>query len=413
MPKKKVVQQIRDDKKISIEPDDARIAMIQMLIPLGLEAVNNALQAEVERLVGKKYSRNDSANKRWGKNPGSVYLGGQKVAIDVPRVRNLDDGREVQLQTYESLQSTARIDDSILAQVINGVATRKYERVIAKLPETFGIKKSAISKKFIRASAKKLDRMLSRDISREDIVAIFMDGKTFSENDMILALGITMAGNKTVLGVIESASENGAVVNDFIGDLQRRGLNTDSEILFVIDGSKGLRKGILNALGSKAIIQRCQWHKRENVVKYLPKGQQLRMRKKLQDAYQCPKYVDARAALLLVRKELKLMNESAAKSLDEGLEETLTLHRLDLFAELGRSFKTTNCIENLNKQIELYTGRVCVWKTSFQRQRWLASAIMEIEPGLNKVSGAKYLRVLREQMKRLNSNGQELMTSAA
>lgn len=155
--------------------------------------------------------------------------------------------------------------------------------------------------------------------------------------------------------------------------------------------------------GNKGIVQRCQWHKRENVVSYLPKTQQARIRKELQDAYGKPTYQEALAALMVIRKKLLLINKSAVASLDEGLEETLTLHRLDMIEELGTSFKTTNCAESFNRQLQIYTGRVAKWKTSDQRQRWFASAALEIEPRLNKVKGHKYLRMLRDVMRNKNS----------
>lgn len=146
-------------------------------------------------------------------------------------------------------------------------------------------------------------------------------------------------------------------------------------------------------------MQRCQWHKLENVVSYLPKSEQVRFRRKLQKAYQKPTYKEAKEELGKIEKELKLLNESAVKSLLEGLEETLTIHRLGLFPLLGTSFKTTNCLESINRQIGIYTDRVSYWKNSNQRQRWLASALTEIEPRLRLVKGHKHLRRLREMMK--------------
>jgi transposase-like protein len=239
-------------------------------------------------------------------------------------------------------------------------------------------------------------------LSKEDIVAIFVDGKTFAENEIVIALGVDINGTKSILGFVETSTENSVVINRFIRDLLDRGLKNENEILFIIDGSKGLRKGIKTAFKEKAIIQRCQWHKRENVVAYLPKEEQKRFRKKLQDAYNKPTYIAAKAEIEKIKKELKLMNESAVTSLEEGLEETLTLHRLNLIKEIGKSFKTTNCIESVNRQMEQYTGRVCYWKNSNQRQRWVATALTEIEPRLNKVSGHKYMELLRRQMRLLN-----------
>lgn len=383
-------------------PDmDSVVESIQMLIPLGLKAVGEALQAEVARLAGESHSRRGAPVRRWGYNGGSVYLGTQKVSVRVPRVRDVAAGREIPLKVYGALRSRGVIEKSALALVLNGVSQRKYEKAASLIPETFGIRSSSVSRHFVKASAAALKAFVERDLSGEDIVSIFMDGKRFAESGIIIALGVTVGGKKTPLGFIESATENHGVVRDFVNGLVERGLRVDDGILFVVDGSKGLRKGIAEALGERAFIQRCQWHKRENVVKYLDTRRQGVFRAKLQSAYEEPSYEKAAARLSAVRKELSLMNESAAASLDEGLEETLTLHKLGMFGKLGRSFKTTNCLESVNRQLGMYTGRVCRWRNSNMRRRWVAAALMEIEPRLRKVSGHQHLLELREIMKRI------------
>lgn len=381
----------------------SRWAMIQMLIPLGLQAVEEELQAEVERVVGDRYSRSQQQFKRWGRNTGSVYLGDQKVSVSVPRVRDVAQGQEVVLSSYRGLQNPRVIDDLVFRRVINGVSAKKYEDAVMEVPETFGIKKSSVSRKFIRASARKLKECLERDLSGEDIIAIFIDGKYFAENEIIIALGITIEGEKIVLGFIESSTENHRVCKDFLNGLMGRGLNVANEILFIIDGAKGLYKGIKDVLREKAVIQRCQWHKRENVAKYLDKKLQPQFRRKLQAAYEQPTYELAKPRLGLIKKELSLLNASAVASLEEGLEETLTLHRLGLFKQLGESFKTTNCIENIMRQVGIYTDRIGYWKNSDQRQRWVGTALREIGPNLRKVRGYKNLNQLRLAMKNLNT----------
>ena len=94
-------------------------------------------------------------------------------------------------------------------------------------------------------------------------------------------------------------------------------------------------------------------------------------------------------------------------SLDEGFEETLTLKKLGMFEQLGTSFKTSNVIENVNKLIEMKTGRVCLWKNSDQRQRWLGTALLTVEPTLRKVKGYRYLPLLRAAMQRMNPKNQQ------
>ena len=177
-------------------------------------------------------------------------------------------------------------------------------------------------------------------------------------------------------------------------------LDISEGVLVIVDGGKGLRAAVKRAFGNRALVQRCQWHKRENVVSYLSKTEQAAWRKRLQRAYQRPEYNEARAALEQLHGELEERNQSAAASLEEGLEETLTLHRLGVYGVLGRSFKTTNCLESVNALVEERCAKVDHWKNSSQRQRWLATALIDIEPRLRKVIGYRHLTKLREALRR-------------
>jgi putative transposase len=240
---------------------------------------------------------------------------------------------------------------------------------------------------------------MERDLSDHDIVAIFIDGKHFAGNEIVIALGVTLGGEKVVLGMVETSTENHLVCKNFLLGLKDRGLNLDREILFILDGGKGLNKSVKDVMKDKVLIQRCQWHKRENVLAYLGKEIQGEYRRKLQAAYNLPTYEKARERLTAIGRELGSINKSALGSLLEGLEETLTLHKLGIFAKIGESFKTTNCIENVNKQLATHTDRVDRWHNSDQRQRWVATALLLIEPRLKKVKGHKHMGALREAMK--------------
>lgn len=280
------------------------------------------------------------------------------------------------------------------------------------MPETFGIKKSSVSRKFIRASAKQLEAFLNRDLSGHDIVAIFIDGKFFAENEIVIALGVTITGEKVLLGFVETSTENHKVCKDFLNGLKDRGLKLDQEILFIIDGGKGIHKGIREVMGQSTLIARCQWHKRENVLSYLTKERRPEWKRRLQAAYEQTSYDLAKKALGALKQELRQINVSAAASLDEGLEETLMLQRLGMFEKLGKSFKTTNCIENVNKSLGVYTDRVDRWQNSDQRQRWVATALLEIKPRLNCVMGHEHLKELREAMKRFVTARKKQETAA-
>jgi len=373
--------------------------LIQQLIPIGLMALKELLESEVKRLVGRRYSRDKECN-RWGRNPGWVYLGDQKARVAVPRVRRKNGGEEIQLKNYQEMQNPRQIDDLTLKRVVSGLSQRKYEKAVIAIPETFGIKSSSVSRRFVRASSKQLRTFMERDLSRHDIVTILMDGKSFGRNQFVIALGITMEGEKILLGFIEAGTENHRICRDFLRNLIDRGLRTDNEILFVIDGAKGLRKGISEVFEEKSLVQRCQWHKRENVISYLGKDDQEEYRRKMQAAYEQPSYQKAKSRLLSIHRELEKINISAASSLMEGLEETLTIHRLNVFSELGISFKTTNMLENVNKLLEMTTGRVSYWQSSNHRQRWVATALLDIEPRLRPIKGRRFLPKLRDAMKK-------------
>ncbi|MFI5366876.1 MAG: transposase [Candidatus Binatia bacterium] len=275
---------------------------------------------------------------------------------------------------------------------------REYERCAEAVPEAFGLSPSTVSRRFIRASAKKLQALHERSLSAYDFVAVFLDGKTFADDTMVVALGVTLTGEKVVLGFVETSTENARVCTQFLQGLQARGLRDEDGLLVIIDGGKGLHAGVEQAFGSTAAIQRCQWHKRENVLAYLGGAQQAAMRRKLQAAYNQPTYEAAKTALKKIRSELAELNLSAVASLDEGFDETLTLHRLGLFAELGVSFKTTNCLESINGLVEQRTGKIDYWKNSEQKQHWLATALLDIEPRLRRVRGYKHLLALRRAL---------------
>ncbi len=387
----------REGREANLLELDTRVELIQALIPIGLEAVNELLQQEVCQLAGERYSREGGVPgyARWGSQRGSVYLADQKVAIPVPRVRDTRRGQEVPMSAYQALQDPRRAEDASLRKVLKGLSCRDYEPCVDAVSETFGLSSSSLSRRFKRASGKKLAELAERDLSGYDIVALFLDGKTFGDDEMVIALGITMQGEKVVLGFVQTATENERVCSQFLRSLLDRGLNVSAGVLCVMDGAKGLRRAVDKVFAHKAAVQRCQWHKRENVVRHLPTSKQATFRNKLQRAYDQPTYSQAKAALKKVRAELNLLNQSAVASLDEGFEETLTVHRLGLFKELGRSFKTTNCIENLNSLIANRTGKVDFWRNSEQKQRWLATAILDIEPRFRKVVGYRQLPRLR------------------
>jgi len=386
---------------------DTKVELILGLIPLGLMHVEEVLADEVRHLAGDKHARKGDAQvgRRHGANPGSVRLAGQRVAIRVPRVRG--ERGEIALRTYQALHAGGgEVDERLLRRVLYGISCRNYERAAEAIPGAIGLSSSSVSREFVAASAAQLRAFQERELSGQDYVALFLDGKTFAGATMVIALGVTIQGDKQFLGFVETDTENKQVLSAFLHSLVARGFDVSPGILVIIDGGKGLRAAVRRALSSRALVQRCQWHKRENIVSYLAKREQPNWRRRLQRAMSRPTFEEARSALDELHAELEQINQSAAASLREGLDEVLTLHRLGVFAVLGRSFKTTNCLENVNGLVEERCAKVDCWKNSSQRQRWLATALLDIEPRLHRVAGHRHLRLLREAVQReLNIDG--------
>lgn len=384
----------------------AAVAVIQALIPLGLQAVEEALVEEVTALAGPRHARADGhpAVVRWGAQRGSIYLADQKLPITVPRVRDRVAHREVPLATYAALQTPRAQDVGLFRRVLGGLSCRDYEAAAEAVPDAFGLARSSVSRRFIRASAHELRRLQERRLDDAEWLVLVLDGKTFAGDQLVLALGVTATGEKRLLGLVQTASENKRVVAQFLRDLGERGFPLDRPLLVVLDGAKGLRAAVRDVFGDVP-VQRCQWHKRENVVSYLAKHDQPTWRRKLQAAYAHPTYADAKRALERLHRELRLMNESAAASLAEGLEETLALHRLNVFPELGVSFKTTNLIESVMARLEAKTHRVTRWRTSDQKLHWCASALWAMERQFRRVKNHRHLRLLKQALQpRLTSS---------
>jgi len=380
---------------------DAKVELIRSLVPLGLMHVRELLDEEVTALSGERYARKEASThgRRHGSNPGTVGLAGQRVPIRVPRVRGIE-GSEIPLRSYEALRGDSEVDDRLLKRVLYGISCRNYEAAAESIPGAIGLSSSTVSRGFIQGSAAKLRELQERDLSGEEVVAVFLDGKTFADATMVVALGITISGDKRFLGFVETDTENEKVLTPFLRSLIERGLDISQGLLVILDGGKGLRAAVEKAFRNRAVVQRCQWHKRENVVSYLSKSEQARWRKRLQRAYDRPAYDEALAALKTLHSELEDRNQSAAASLAEGLEETLALHRLGVYGVLGRSLKTTNCLESVNALVEERCAKVDHWRNSSQRQRWLATALVDIEPRMRKVMGYRHLPKLREALQR-------------
>jgi putative transposase len=374
---------------------DTRVSLIQALIPLGLMAIEEEIQREVLELAGLKHQRKGPGQpSRHGSNPGSVKLMDQIVPFRAPRLRDQDG--EVPLSSYGRFHQGVEGDERLFKKVLYGISCRNYEEAAATIPGAIGVSKSSVSRKFIETSTKKLKEFQQRLLDGLDVVALFLDGKTFAEDEMVIAVAVTMSGDKVIAGFVQTETENKVAMTDFLHSLLNRGLDISRGILVVIDGAKGLRAAVKKAFSKRALVQRCQWHKRENVLSYLLKRERRQWRRRLQRAYQQPTYGKAKKALMQIHAALEDHNPSAAASLKEGMEQTLTLHRLGVFHLVGRSFKTTNIIESVNSMAEERCAKVDHWTNAKQKHRWLAAALMDIEPRLKRLFGHKHLKAVRE-----------------
>ena len=195
---------------VSAAPDlESRVALIQALIPVALEQVHAALQAEVVSLAGERYAREGRqlGHVRWTPQAGSIYLADQKIPIAVPRVRDRLRNQEVPLQTYTQLQQPRAVDAGLLHKVLGGLSTREYERCAEAVPEAFGLSASTVSRRFIRASARKLRELQDRRLETYDVVAVLLDGKTFAEDAMVTAVGVTRRRGSA--GLVARSCETG------------------------------------------------------------------------------------------------------------------------------------------------------------------------------------------------------------
>ena len=377
---------------------EMKLHMVQHHAQMAYLLAGELLNEEIEYLTGEKHERDKPLGgrfRRWGSNPGSVRIDNERVPIRVPRVRDVEASRERPLESYQHLKAGISIDEQLEKSILLGLSTRDYASVAGNILGGFGLSQSSVSRAFQERSAKALETFEERRFENEEFLALWIDGKYLARHQVVICMGLTGDGRKMPMGFVETTSENAEAIKGLFQRLIRRGLSFESGILCIIDGSKGLYKAVREVFGEHAAIQRCQWHKRENVTSYLSERDKPTYRRRLQQAYELPTYDEARAALADVHRELLGVNRSAANSLIEGLEETLTLHRLGVFEELGRSLKTTNSIESLNSQLGKYLRRVKHWMHSDQRQRWVAMGILEAEKKMRRIHYPEKLPMLR------------------
>jgi transposase-like protein len=365
-----------------------------LCVRVGLEVMTQLLESEVESLCGPKGRHNrERAAYRHGTEQSKVVMGGKKIAIKKPRTRS-KDGHELPLTVLELFQNEDPLNQEIVERLLCGVSTRKYRRTVnSRGVEEGSTSKSEVSRRFITGMERIMEAFFQRHIGN-DYPAILIDGMMLGKMTVIAALGIGSDGKKQVLGLIEGGTEHHTVANALLGDLIKRGLSPDIPRLFVLDGGKGLHKAVKDTFGERALIQRCQVHKKRNVLSYLPESEQSTVGLRISRAYLEHDLAKAKRALKTIADDIQSRYPSAAASLREGLEETLTVHSLGLPGLLRKTLSNTNAIESANSVCMGVLRRVSRFRDGEMILRHAAAGYLEAERTFRRIKGYRELPFL-------------------
>jgi transposase-like protein len=379
--------------------------LLALAVGAGLQVMAALMDADVTALAGPK-GRHDGARTavRHGHERGSVTLGGRRVPVTRPRVRAADGSAELPVASYELFSSTEVLGKLAMEKMLAGLSTRRYpvglEPVGQQVAQTSSAtSKSAVSRRFVAMTETALAELLAADLSGLDLVALMIDGVHFAESCCIVALGIGIDGVKHPLALVEGSTENATLVTEVLVDLRERGLDVTRPMLVGLDGSKALRKAVLDVL-DHPVIQRCQLHKVRNVKDHLPQRLRSSIGRKMTDAYHAASALEAEAALLALAKELDRTHPGAAASLREGLQDTLTVLRLEVSPTLARTLRSTNCIESMISVCREHAGNVKRWRDGQMALRWCAAGMIEAGKQFRRVNGHLHLPTLRAALER-------------
>lgn len=376
-----------------------RQGVCDYLSEIGLAVMQALMQGEVDFWCGEKFSRKkDGQPVRWGKQRGVVQIRDAKEAVERPRMRAKNGEGEIDLETYAAFSRGRVLSDRTLAIIGAGVPVRKYETVVSKALRKHGISSSAVSRRVIAESRCILESFLQRRWDKTRFVALLFDGVKVGKAMVVAAIGIDKSGTKHVLGWKLGSTENETVCRDLIRQLIDAGLNTEGDYLFVVDGAKALSAAIKAAFGSGVSIQRCQEHKIRDVEAYLPVKLRKPFRDKLHAAFNQTTHKQASDRLQAIRLQLLNISEPAANSLIEGLEQTLTLHKLGIHGGVRESLRTTNIIESAFSSLRRHTRNVTAWADCDQVNRWLAMGFAKAEKSFRTVPGYRQLAKLQRKL---------------
>jgi transposase-like protein len=370
---------------------------------VGMEALHVLLGWDVEELAGKKGEhREDRTHYRWGRTKGELSFGGRRVQVQRPRVQ-LVTGGECALPSFEAFQREDPLPERVINQILVGVSTRGYESSLERPLERVksrGASKSAASRHLVAETRSKLSSYLSRRLEEIDLLAMMVDGIEIAGRTVVVSLGITRDGTKVPLGLWLGSTENAALCTSMLQDLLSRGLRIEGRILCVIDGGKGIRKALDDVLGDLVVVQRCRLHKIRNVQSHLPKSRHAYVLGTMREAYRMTQVALARKRLQVLVAWLESSGyDEAAASLREGLEETLTVLKLELPESLRRSLATTNAIENLMGSIRRVSRNVKRWKNPEMIRRWTALGVVTAQKRFRRIKGYREMSALHRALR--------------
>jgi len=376
-----------------------RRGVCDYLSEIGLAVMQALMQGEVDYWCGKKFSRkSDDQPVRWGKQKGVVQVRDAKESVQRPRLRARNGEGEIDLETYAAFSNGRVLSDRTLAVIGAGVPIRQYESLVSKDLRKHGVSSSAVSRRVVAESQRALESFLARRWDKAKFVTLLFDGVRIGKAMVVACVGIDKSGTKYVLGWKLGSTENETVCRDLIRQLIDAGLNKEADYLFVVDGAKALSAAIKAAFGSSVSIQRCQEHKIRDVESYLPVKLRKVFRDKLHAAFNERTYKRASDRLQRVRSQLLTISEPAANSLTEGLEQTLTLHKLDIHGGVRESLRTTNIIESAFSSLRRHTRNVTAWGDSDQVNRWLATGLAKAEKSFRRVPGYRQIAKLQRKL---------------
>jgi len=383
--------------------EKASKGLLSLSVEIGFEVLRQLMEEEVTELVGKKGKhQKNRKGYRHGTEKTKVVLGAQKVSTTRPRVRS-NEGGEFPLETLQWFQREDSLNQAVLARLLSGVSCRKYEQTLdtdtASNP-TSCTSKSEISRRFITGMQTAMDEFFGRRLDGS-YPAVMIDGMCFGKMTIVAAMGIRAGGDKQILGLIEGGSENTEVVKTLLSDLLERGLDPTESRLYVIDGGRALAKGIKNTFGDHAVIQRCQVHKKRNVLSKLPESEQANVGLLLSNAYLEFEYDEALSKLQQIMKKIETRYPSAAASLKEGMEETLTVHRLKLPGLLRKTLSNTNALESANSTCAGIIRRVTHFKNGEVALRQAVAGFMEAERSFCRIRGYREIPILQSALTNL------------